>query len=128
MIDFKSFLTEEIQESIGVQSPMDLSVASKINDALYKNLDAPFLTPEAGLQEIRKIIFMYGVDMPAVFSLDSEGDEIVLDVSVYGDANIGLLYILYSLSDEGYYEFYAELTDEAGIEKLLSDGVDEQVN
>jgi hypothetical protein len=36
------------------------------------------------------------------------------------------LYVLYSLSDEGYYEFYAEITDDAGIEKLLSSGGEDQ--
>jgi hypothetical protein len=128
MIDFKSFLTEEIAEdSTIVQSVVDSAVVSGVNDALYKNLDAPFLTPQAGFQEIRKILFMYGIDMPAVFDLDEDGDELVLDANVYGESKIGLLYILYSLSDEGYYEFYAEVTDEAGIEKLLSDGADEQV-
>ena len=60
--------------------------------------------------------------------MDPEGDELVLDASPYGDAPLGLLYILYSLSDEGYYEFYAEVTDDAGIEKLLADGADDQVN
>lgn len=128
MIDFKSFLTEEITESSAiVESVVDSSVLSSVNDALYKNLDAPVLTPHAGIQEIRKILLMYGIDMPAIFELDDEGDELVLDANSYGDAHLGLLYILYSLSDEGYYEFYAEVTDEAGIEKLLADGADEQV-
>lgn len=128
MIDFKSFLTEEITEDSAIgQTMVDSSVLSGVNDALFKNLDAPFLTPEAGFHEVRKILFMYGIDMPALFDLDSEGDELVLDANAYGDMNIGLLYILYSLSDEGYYEFYAEVTDEAGIEKLLSDGANEQV-
>lgn len=127
MIDFKSFLTEEIVEDTTVESVVDSAVVSGVNDALYKNLDAPFLTPHAGMQEIRKILFMYGIDMPAVFELDDDGDELVLDANSYGDSHLGLLYILYSLSDEGYYEFYAEVTDEAGIEKLLADGADEQV-
>lgn len=127
MIDFKSFLTEEIVENTIVESVVDSTVLSGVNDALYKNLDSPFLTPHAGMQEIRKILFMYGIDMPAVFELDDDGDELVLDANAYGDSHLGLLYILYSLSDEGYYEFYAEVTDEAGIEKLLADGADEQV-
>ena len=127
MIDFKSFLIEEIVEDTIVESVVDSAVASKVNDALFADLDAPFLTPQAGIQQIRKILFMYGIDMPAVFELDSEGDELVLDVSPYGESPLGLLYILESLSDEGYYEFYAEVTDDAGIEKLLADGADEQV-
>jgi len=122
MIDFKSFLTEEIVEDTTVSSVVDSAVVSQVNDALFKDLDAPFLSAEAGFQQIRKILFMYGFDMPVVFGLDTDGDEVVLDVNTYGDSNLGLLYILYSLSDEGYYEFYAEVADEAGIEKLLADG------
>jgi len=127
MIDFKSFLTEEIVEDTTVESVVDSAVVSRINDVLFADLDAPFLTPQAGIQQIRKILLMYGIDMPSVFELDPEGDELVLDASPYGDS-LGLLYILYSLSDEGYYEFYAEVTDDAGIEKLLADGADDQVN
>jgi hypothetical protein len=127
MFDFKSFLTEEIAEDTIVESVVDSAVVSRVNEVLFADLDSSFLTPQAGVQQIRKILLMYGIDMPAVFDLDPDGDELVLDASPYGDTPLGLLYILYSLSDEGYYEFYAEITDEAGIEKLLADGADEQV-
>lgn len=127
MFDFKSFLTEEIAEDTIVEAVVDPAVVSRVNEVLFTDLDSPFLTPQAGVQQIRKILLMYGIDMPAVFDLDPDGDELVLDASPYGDTPLGLLYILYSLSDEGYYEFYAEITDDAGIEKLLADGADEQV-
>jgi hypothetical protein len=128
MIDFKSFLTEEIVEESTVSTAVDSAAVSRVNDVLFADLDAPFLTPQAGFEQIRKILMMYGVDMPAVFDIDPEGDEVVLDINTYSTTPLGLLYILYSLSDEGYYEFYAEITDDAGIEKLLADGADEQVN
>lgn len=128
MIDFKSFLTEEIAEESTVTTAVDSDAVSRVNDVLYADLDSPFLTPQAGFEQIRKILMMYGVDMPAVFDIDPEGDEVVLDINTYSTTPLGLLYILYSLSEEGYYEFYAEITDDAGIEKLLADGADEQVN
>ena len=128
MIDFKSFLTEEIVEESTVLTAVDSAAVSRVNDVLFADLEAPFLTPQAGFEQIRKILMMYGVDMPAVFDIDPEGDEVVLDINTYSTTPLGLLYILYSLSDEGYYEFYAEITDDAGIEKLLADGADEQVN
>jgi hypothetical protein len=31
------------------------------------------------------------------------------------------LYLLYVLNDQGYYDFHAELTDEAGIEEIMSE-------
>lgn len=128
MIDFKSFLTEEIVEESTVSTAVDSAAVSRVNDVLFADLESPFLTPQAGFEQIRKILMMYGVDMPAVFDIDPEGDEVVLDINTYSTTPLGLLYILYSLSDEGYYEFYAEITDDAGIEKLLADGADEQVN
>lgn len=128
MIDFKSFLTEEIVEESTVPTAVDSNAVSRVNDVLFADLESPFLTPQAGFEQIRKILMMYGVDMPAVFDIDPEGDEVVLDINTYSTTPLGLLYILYSLSDEGYYEFYAEITDDAGIEKLLADGADEQVN
>lgn len=128
MIDFKSFLTEEIVEESTVSTAVDSAAVSRVNNVLFADLELPFLTPQAGFEQIRKILMMYGVDMPAVFDIDPEGDEVVLDINTYSTTPLGLLYILYSLSDEGYYEFYAEITDDAGIEKLLADGADEQVN
>jgi hypothetical protein len=35
------------------------------------------------------------------------------------------LYVLYYLKEEGYFEFYAEITDEDGVEELLSSGLEE---
>lgn len=126
MIDFKSFLNEETESAIN-ESVADSAVIGKVNTLLYTELERLFLTPQAGFELIRKILFMYGVDMPALFDIDPDGDEVVLDVSVYGESVMGtLLYILYSPTDEGYYEFYAEVTDEAGIEELVKSGTEEE--
>jgi hypothetical protein len=127
MIDFRSYLSEDITESAIVESVADSAIVQKVNTILFTELERPFLSPQAGFELVRKILFMYGVDMPALFDIDPDGDEVVLDVSVYGEAAVGtLLYVLYSLSDEGYYEFYAELTDEAGIEELIKSGTEEE--
>jgi hypothetical protein len=61
-----------------------------------------------------------------VFDLDPEGDEMLLDVSGYGAEQSSILYVLYSLTDDGYYDFYAELTDESGADELLKSGTEEQ--
>ena len=94
-----------------------------INDILYTQLEKRFLSPEAGFSEIKKILLENGIDLPLFFDIDPDGDEVVLDMSPYGGQ---MLYVLYSLSDEGYYEFYAEITDDAGIEKLLSSGGEDE--
>ena len=136
MINFKAYLTEEIQlgQAIIAYEPTDkqsLSVGNpvmvaKINSVFTIELGDIFLSPESGFQKVRKVLHRFGLDMPPMYGMDPEGDEIVLDVTQYGDASLGsgLLYILYSLNDEGYYDFYAEINDESGIEELLSSGIE----
>lgn len=136
MINFKAYLTEEIQpgqavlahepndkQSLSVNNPV---LVAKINSVFTIELSDIFLSPESGFQKVRKVLHRFGLDMPPMYGMDPDGDEIVLDVTQYGDASLGsgLLYILYSLNDEGYYDFYAEINDEAGIEELLSSGIE----
>tara|TARA_R110000868_G_C10861281_1_gene761538 strand:- start:1275 stop:1460 length:186 start_codon:yes stop_codon:yes gene_type:complete len=54
--------------------------------------------------------------MPALYDADPEGDEVVLDL----DNNLGV-YILYTLTDDDNYEFYAEVGIESRMQELLSD-------
>ena len=136
MINFKAYLTEEIQlgQAIVAHEPTDKQsllvnnpvLVAKINSVFTIELGDIFLSPESGFQKVRKVLHRFGLDMPPMYDMDPEGDEIVLDVTQYGDASLGsgLLYILYSLNDEGYYDFYAEINDESGIEELLSSGIE----
>ena len=136
MINFRAYLTEEIQtgqaimahepndkQSLSVNNPV---IVAKINSAFTIELGDIFLSPESGFQKVRKVLHRFGLDMPPMYDMDPDGDEIVIDVTQFGDASLGsgLLYILYSLNDEGYYDFYAEINDEDGIEELLSSGIE----
>jgi len=138
MLNFTSFLTEEIEfgqavqaheptgkESLSVENPM---FVAKINSNFKIELNDVFLSPESGFQKIRKVLHKFGLDMPAMYDMEPDGDEIVLDVAQFGDASLGtgLLYILYLLGDEGYYQFYSEITNESGIEELISSGLEEE--
>lgn len=123
MINFKSYLTEE-SENLLTEEVVDSSDLSDLNDILYSELERSFLSPEAGMQKIRQVLATIGVPLPMVFDLDSDGSEFVIDMKDYGIK--ALLYVLYSLSEDGYYEFYAEFTDEAGVEELFSDGDEEE--
>jgi hypothetical protein len=38
------------------------------------------------------------------------------------------LYIIYYLDDDVHYDFYAELTDEEGLQEILSDEGEEEIN
>jgi hypothetical protein len=97
-------------------------VRMEMNYRLVNELYTPFLSPEGGIQAIRKVLHRFGFDMPALYDADSEGDEIVFELNQYGlgeyETNI---YILYYLTDEGHYEFYAEIGDDERMEELLSD-------
>jgi hypothetical protein len=97
-------------------------IRMEANYRLTNELYTPFLSPEGGIQAIRKVLHRFGFDMPALYDADSEGDEIVFELNQYGlgeyETNI---YILYYLTDEGHYEFYAEIGDDERMEELLSD-------
>ena len=97
-------------------------IRMEANYRLTNELYTPFLSPEGGIQAIRKVLHRFGFDMPALYDADPEGDEIVFELDQYGlgdyETNI---YILYYLTDEGHYEFYAEIGDDERMEELLSD-------
>ena len=122
----------------------------EVNFRLVNELDNIFLSPEGGIQAIRKVLHRYGFDLPALYDADPEGDEVIIDIDQYGDVmgddpnssinwdeynanptdddNDGAkdiqyyIYMLYYLTDEGHYEFYAEVGDENRMEELMSEG------
>ena len=96
-------------------SLMDTNLDS-LNNRLDYDTDEKFMSPESGIQRIRRVLHLYGYDMPALYDADPEGDEVVLDL----DNNLGV-YILYTLTDDDNYEFYAEVGIESRMQELLSD-------
>jgi hypothetical protein len=100
-------------------------VRMEMNTRLMNDLYSPFLSPENGIQAIRKVLHRYGFDLPALYDADSEGDEFAIDIEQFGQDNLTTnLYVLYYLTDEGGYEFYAEVGTDARMEELLSDDGD----
>jgi hypothetical protein len=106
----------------GKSSVDNPKVRMEANYRLTNELYTPFLSPEGGIQAIRKVLHRFGFDMPALYDADPEGDEIVFELDQYGIGNYETnIYILYYLTDEGHYEFYAEIGDDERMEELLSD-------
>jgi hypothetical protein len=98
-------------------------IRMEINYRFTNELYQPFLSPEGGIQAIRKVLHRYGFDMPALYDADPEGDEIVFEVDQFGQENLSTnLYILYYLTDEGHYEFFAEVGDDARMDELMAEG------
>lgn len=100
----------------------------EINQELYTHLHGVILSPESGIQKIRKVLSRYEMSVPALYDLDPDGDEIVIDIENPKDGSTyenDRLYVIYYLTDDDVYDFYAELTDEQGIDDMISDDEDE---
>jgi hypothetical protein len=63
--------------------------------------------------------------MPVIYGLNPDDDEFVLSAKKIETEEVaGLVYVIYGKTDDGYYEFYAEMGNSERIEELLSDGED----
>lgn len=119
---FKQYLAEqESDQTVENMPSIDSSIIDEANTQLENELQGPILSPESGIQKIRKVLAMFEMDMPALYDTDPEGEEMVFGIDG------SYLYIIYALTDDGRYDFYAELTDEEGLSEILSDeGEDEE--
>jgi hypothetical protein len=144
-MNFKQYLTELHNIEAGQafekhETPTDGSISisnpkvrAEINYRLDGELDDIFLSPESGIQRIRKVLHRFSLDMPALYDADAEGDEIVIELDQFGQVldfthlipnkiePVFYLYLIYYLTDDGRYDFYAELTDEDGLNEIMSD-------
>jgi hypothetical protein len=108
-----------LDQDLGAGDPASNDMYDPVNEKLNEALNSPVLTPQSGMQRIRSIVLPFGLDLDMDFKLDPDGDEIAYKFDE------DYLYIIYAPNDEGYYEFYSEVTDEDGIESLLSDDLEE---
>ena len=113
---FSEFLAE-MDQVIPAQEPSENPVVkSEINSQLELELGDLITSPNLGIQKIRKVLFRYELDLPAVYDVLEEGDEFAIEL----DGEL-FLYVLYYLTDEGNYDFHAEVTDWNGVDELMSD-------
>jgi hypothetical protein len=136
------------KESVAILNSKTLALA---NLQLSGELNGRISSPEEGIQKIRKVLYRFSLDLPALYDADPEGDEVVIDVDQFGDVlgdnvfsvknwdelnstpnddNLDgvedkqcCVYILYYPTDEGDYDFYAEIGDDDRMEELLSEEV-----
>lgn len=123
-MNFKSFLLAELNDELGsdlkITADLDGESRSQINMAFDSQLNSEFSSPESGVQMIRRVLGDFGLEFPALYDLNTEGDEIIFSIDDY------YLYIIYSLTDNGLYDFFAELVDDDGLIEILSDEGDEE--
>jgi hypothetical protein len=95
----------------------------EVNYRLVNGMNQIFHSPEEGIQAIRKVLHRYGFDLPALYDADPEGDEVIIEIAQYGGDTDGEtnIYILYYLTDEGFYDFYAEIGDDERMEELVDE-------
>lgn len=105
-------LVENDQEEMESEQSEDFS---QINFRLANELDDTFISPESGILAIRKVLDDFDLDLSALYGTNPDGEEVIVDLD---KTNI---YILYSPTDDGRYEFYAEVGDEERMEELMSD-------
>lgn len=124
---FNQYLTELASGQMETNWNSDNLDSEPINQKLDDTLSQNFLSPESGIQVIRKVLHFYGLDVPALYGADPEGDEIVLEIGRFAQLDMSTnIYILYYLTDDGHYEFFAEIGDEARMQELMSDSEDEE--
>lgn len=109
------------EEPAGEMPAVDSSIITEVNLALEDSLSDNVLTPQSGFQRIRKVLFRYRLDMPALYDMDNESDELVLHILDMENKSNAKLYVIYSLNEEGYFEFYAEAGDSNRMDELISD-------
>ena len=125
-MQFKQFITEDYSETTGIDPVdshiLDSAIVEKLNLMLNVALEDPVYTPETGVTLVRKILMVENLDFHPIYDLSSEGEEIVEAI----DNTDKYVYILYYPTDDGYYDFYAEVTDEEGAEEMLNSGAESE--
>lgn len=120
---FKDYLREcdcDMAQGEAMSSNIDKKTEDQINFLLDTDLDGSFSSPESGIQAIRKVLKRFDLELPALYGASKEGDEVVFDLE-----NVQI-YILYYLTDDNSYEFYAEVGDAETMNDLLSDEGDSE--
>jgi hypothetical protein len=131
-MNFKQYLAEldsqvnQIIKATDSVSLTDPEIREKINQTLNHELTDLILSPESGVQRVRKVLKSFGLDMPALYDAEPEGEELVLDIESFDGDEQFYLYLIYYLADDGRYDFYAELTDAEGIEEIMSDDEEDE--
>lgn len=112
MLNMHNFLTE-----------MDIS--GQVNDQLGQQLDEFVPSIEQAYQSIRAILGLHGYSFDEGLVYEEDGDELVHELKGTDSDERCFLYVIFYRTDDGLYDFFAEVTDEEGIEELMSEGEEE---
>ncbi len=113
-------------DAIGEELPMaDIFLTPDSIDSINEKFNEKLLesqnTPEEGFAAIQEILADSNITVPSISDMDEEGGEFVINL-----ADNLYLYFIYGKTDDEKYEFYVELTDDEGVDEILSDEEEEQ--
>ena len=121
MIGFSSFISEEFGDDLKVVSiSEDINESfEQINELLDICLSESSVNPYSGWIQSAKTLTAFGIDLPkVVFSDVQEGVEVV--TLTFNESEY-YFYYEYVLNESGYYETFATITDENGLDDLLKE-------
>lgn len=107
-----------------VRAEINISLANEFNGILFND---KIYTPNSGFQKIRKVLHRYGLDVPVLYNLDPDGDEITFELDQFGagKTNNYQLYVIYYMTRSGGYDFHAEIVDDDELDEILSTDEDD---
>ena len=120
---------------------VDLSKAdtrNEINRLIASELSRSWMNPYGGWKKIERVLEMYSIELPRIIFHDEDEGEEVVAIQQFGDkwgATLDgqvtspsgsddaeyFLYYSYGIAEHGFYDCYAVVTDEEGLDDLISD-------
>lgn len=99
----------------------EMDTSGQVNDQLGQKLDEFVPSVEQAFQTIRAILSLHGYSFTEALVYDEEGDELTFELNSYDVSERCYLYVIFYRTDDGLYDFFAEVTDEEGLEELMSE-------
>jgi len=115
MLSFKSYI--ENGDDLTVISVSNLEI-DKINEELLLSLNESSVNPYRDWQNCQFALSKFGIDLPKVIFEDLDNGEEVVVLNCEGTDYY--FYYCFELN-EGYYESFATVTDESGLEEILKE-------
>jgi len=111
---------------------------NEINRNLAAELSREWVNPYGGWRKVSKVLSMYSIALPNIIFQDAEEGEEVVAISQFGEisgaelnGNVSaphqpeesewFLYYSYGIGESGFYEANAIVTDEQGLDDIISD-------
>lgn len=117
MLNFQQFV-ESNGDDLTVISVSSLEI-DKINEELDFSLNESSVNPYREWANSQRALSKFGIDLPNVVFEDMDEGEVVVVLEC--DGTDYYFYYCYSLNEQNCYESFATVTDESGLEELLSE-------